>query len=191
MAAFVKFKDINSLAKHLAPHFHEAAPDIRGSDEVALWMWVKKETAEQLTLAQLRELRFLLDAEIDRFPKVVIYIKDGVVETCVANDRRLRVFVVDLDKATTVQAENEARVGAEDCGFVVYADLDHTGRSRREALEAEHGRVWDSGQARLEFEVIGHMPPLTIVRRRLDGVIGTLKATGGRSYYFDWQPREA
>lgn len=189
MAAFLKFKGINELAKHLAPRFHEASSAI-SDDDVGLWFWVKRETGESPTLAQIKQLRYLLEAEIEKFPKVVIYIKDGVVETCIANDQRLRVFIVDLDKATTVQAEHELRVGAEDCGFVVYTDLDHTGRSLREALEAEHEQVWDSGQASLEFEVLGHMSPFTIVRRRFDGVIGTLNATIGRSYYFDWQPRE-
>ena len=189
MAAFLKFKDINELAKHLAPHFHEASPAI-SDDDVGFWMWVKKETGESPTLTQIKQLRYLMEAEIDKFPKVVIYVRDKVVETCIANDQRLRVFIVDLDKATTVEAENEARAGAEDCGFVVHADLDHTGRNQREKLEAEHGKVWDNGEARLEFEVIGYMLPLTIVRRRFDGVIGTLNSTMGRSYYFDWQPRE-
>ena len=189
MAAFGKFKDINDLAKHLAPRFYETSPAI-SDDDVGLWFWVKQQTGEGPTLAQIQQLRYLLEAEIDRFPKIVIYIKDGVVETCIANDQRLRVFIIDLDKATTVEAENEARVGAEDCGCVVYADMDHTGRSRREILEAEHGKVWDNGQARLEFEVLGYMSPLTIVRRKFDGVIGTLNATMGRRYFYDWQPRE-
>ena len=189
MAGFLKFKDINELAKHLAPRFHEDRPKI-SDDDVGLWFWVKRETGESPTLGQIKQLRYLLEAEIDKFPMCVIYLRNGVVETVVANDKRLRVFIVDLDKATTVEAENEARAGAEDCGFVVHADLDHTGRSRREALEAEHGKVWDNGQAHLEFEVLGYMLPLTIVRRRFDGVIGTLNSTMGRSYYFDWQPRE-
>jgi len=194
MASFMKFKSIEEMAKHLAPRFQEDIGDgrvERRGDDVGLWMWVKRETGEGPTLAHIKQLRYLLEAEIDRFPKVVIYLKDGVVETCISNDQRLRVFIVDLDVATTVQAENEARVGAEDCGQVVYSDPDHSGRTHRAALEAEHGKVWDNGQAYLEFEVIGYMLPLTIVRRRSDGVIGTLNSTMGCGFFFNWQPREA
>lgn len=193
MAAFMKFKSIEEMAKHLAPRFQEDIAEgrvERRGDDVGLWMWVKRESGEGPTLAHIKQLRFLLEAEIDRFPKVVIYLKEGVVETCIANDQRLRVFIVDLDVATTVQAQDEARVGAEDCGQVVYSDLNHTGRTHRADLEAEHGKVWDNGQAHLEFEVIGYMLPLTIVRRRSDGVIGTLSSTMGCSFYFDWKPRD-
>jgi hypothetical protein len=45
----------------------------------------------------------------------------------------------------------------------------------REALEAEHGQVWDSDQLRQDFEVIGFMAPLVVVRRRSDGVKGSLE----------------
>lgn len=194
MAAFTKFKNIEEMAKHLAPRFQQDIADgrvERGGDDVGIWMWVKRESGEGPTLAHIKQLRYLLEAEIDRFPKVVIYLKDGVVETAISNDQRLRVFIVDLDVATTVQAENEARAGAEDCGRVVYSDPHHTGRTHRADLEAEHGKVWDNGQAHLEFEVIGYMLPLTIVRRRSDGVIGTLNSTMGCGFYFDWQPRES
>ena len=36
----------------------------------------------------------------------------------------------------------------------------------REALEAEHGKVWDTQQLGEDFEVIGFMAPLVVVRRR-------------------------
>ena len=45
----------------------------------------------------------------------------------------------------------------------------------REALEAEHGQVWDTDQLRQDFEVVGFMAPLVVVRRRSDGVKGSLK----------------
>jgi hypothetical protein len=45
----------------------------------------------------------------------------------------------------------------------------------REALEAEYGQVWDTDQLRQDFEVIGFMAPLVVVRRRGDGVKGSLK----------------
>jgi hypothetical protein len=43
----------------------------------------------------------------------------------------------------------------------------------REALEAEYGQVWDTEQLTGEFEVIGFMAPLVVVRRRSDGVKGS------------------
>jgi hypothetical protein len=45
----------------------------------------------------------------------------------------------------------------------------------REALEAEHGQVWDTGQLGQDFEVIGFLAPLVVVRRRSDGVKGSLE----------------
>ena len=45
----------------------------------------------------------------------------------------------------------------------------------REALEAEYGQVWDTEQLTKDFEVIGFMAPLVVVRRRGDGVKGSLE----------------
>jgi hypothetical protein len=45
----------------------------------------------------------------------------------------------------------------------------------RDALEAEHGRVWDTDQLRQDFEVIGFLAPVVVVRRRSDGVQGSLE----------------
>jgi hypothetical protein len=45
----------------------------------------------------------------------------------------------------------------------------------REALEAEHGQVWDTEQLTQEFEVMGFMAPLVVVRRKADGVKGSLE----------------
>jgi hypothetical protein len=38
----------------------------------------------------------------------------------------------------------------------------------REALEAEHGQVWDTTELGSEFEVLGFAAPLVVVRRRSD-----------------------
>jgi hypothetical protein len=42
----------------------------------------------------------------------------------------------------------------------------------REALEAQHGQVWDGEQLRQYFDVIGFLAPLVVVRRKADGVKG-------------------
>jgi hypothetical protein len=58
----------------------------------------------------------------------------------------------------------------------------------REALEAEHGQVWDTGQLGEQFEVVGFMAPLVVVRRRADGVKGSLEVQHSPRFYFNWQP---
>jgi hypothetical protein len=51
----------------------------------------------------------------------------------------------------------------------------------REALEAKYGKVWTTEELAEEFEVIGFMAPLVVVRRKADGVKGSLE--------FQHQPR--
>jgi hypothetical protein len=58
----------------------------------------------------------------------------------------------------------------------------------REALEAEHGQVWDTSQLTEEFQALGFMAPLIIVRRRSDGVKGSLMFQHNPRFYFSFQP---
>ena len=58
----------------------------------------------------------------------------------------------------------------------------------REALEAEHGQVWDTDQMCNDFEAIGFMAPLVVVRRRSDGVKGSLFFQHNPRFYFGFQP---
>lgn len=44
----------------------------------------------------------------------------------------------------------------------------------RQALEAEHGQVWDTQQLGADFEVLGFLAPFVVVRRRSDGVKGSM-----------------
>ena len=60
----------------------------------------------------------------------------------------------------------------------------------REALEAQHGQVWDTDQLMEEFEAIGFMAPLVVVRRRSDGVKGSLEFQHNPRFYFNFQPHE-
>ena len=57
----------------------------------------------------------------------------------------------------------------------------------REALEAQHGQVWDTDQLRDEFEAIGFMAPYIVVRRFSDGVKGSLKFEHNPRFYFNFQ----
>jgi hypothetical protein len=58
----------------------------------------------------------------------------------------------------------------------------------REALESEHGRVWDTQQLAEEFEVLGFLAPLVVARRRADGVKGSLFFQHAPRYYYGFSP---
>jgi hypothetical protein len=60
----------------------------------------------------------------------------------------------------------------------------------RQALEAEHGQVWDTEELRRDFEVIGFAAPLVVVRRRSDGQKGSLEFQHSPRLYFNWQPHD-
>ena len=54
----------------------------------------------------------------------------------------------------------------------------------REALEAEHGQVWDTKQLGDDFDVIGFAAPLVVVRRKSDGQKGSLLFQARPRFYF-------
>lgn len=60
----------------------------------------------------------------------------------------------------------------------------------RKTLEAEHGEVWTTSELGRDFEVIGFMAPLVVVRRRSDGVKGSLEFQHSPRFYFGWKPHE-
>ena len=57
----------------------------------------------------------------------------------------------------------------------------------REALEAEHGQVWDTGQLSDDFQVQGFMAPFVIVRRKRDGQRGSLEFQHDPRFYFNFE----
>lgn len=58
----------------------------------------------------------------------------------------------------------------------------------REALEAQHGQVWTTKELSGDFEVLGFMAPLVVVRRKSDGRKGSLEFQHGPRFYFNFQP---
>jgi hypothetical protein len=44
----------------------------------------------------------------------------------------------------------------------------------RKRLEAENGQVWDTTELSRDFEVLGFCAPCVVVRRKADGVKGSL-----------------
>ena len=58
----------------------------------------------------------------------------------------------------------------------------------REALEMQYGQVWDAQRLGRDFPVLGFAAPLVIVRRKSDGVRGSLAFQHHPRFYFNWQP---
>jgi len=58
----------------------------------------------------------------------------------------------------------------------------------RESLEAQHGQVRDTQQLASEFDVLGFMAPLIVVRRKSDGKKGSLMFQHHPRFYFSFQP---
>jgi len=60
----------------------------------------------------------------------------------------------------------------------------------REALEAEHGQVWDTQELGRDFRVEGFLAPFVIVRRKSDGQRGSLMFQHDPRLYFSFEPYE-
>ena len=58
----------------------------------------------------------------------------------------------------------------------------------REALEAQHGQVWDTAELRNDFSVLGFAALFVIVRRKSDGVRGSLEFQHNPRFHFNFQP---
>ena len=54
----------------------------------------------------------------------------------------------------------------------------------RAALEAKHGQVWDTDELQRDFEVLGFLAPFIAVRRREDGVVGSIVFQHYPRFYF-------
>jgi hypothetical protein len=60
----------------------------------------------------------------------------------------------------------------------------------RDALEALYGQVWYTKKLPEDFEIIGFMAPLVVVRRKSDGVKGSLEFQHAPRFFFNWQLHE-
>ena len=58
----------------------------------------------------------------------------------------------------------------------------------REYLESKHGEVWDTTELQEQFEVLGFMAPIVGVRRRCDGVKGSVLFQASPRLYFGFSP---
>lgn len=78
------------------------------------------------------------------------------------------------DPTETIRREMVAEINAEP--------------GSREYLEAKHGKVWSTSELQDEFEALGFMAPLIVVRRRSDGQKGSLTFQHSPRFYFDFEP---
>lgn len=60
----------------------------------------------------------------------------------------------------------------------------------REALEAEHGQIWDTDELIRDFEAIAFMAPYIVVCRRSDGAKGSLEFQHNPRFYFNFKRHE-
>jgi hypothetical protein len=60
----------------------------------------------------------------------------------------------------------------------------------RRGLQALHGAVWDTEELRRDFEVLGFLAPFVAVRRKRDGVLGSLAFQHQPRFYFGFHPHQ-
>ena len=60
--------------------------------------------------------------------------------------------------------------------------------NERASLEAHHGQVWNTRELAHDFIIVGFAAPLVIVRRKVDGVRGSLEFQNQPRFYFSFQP---
>ena len=58
----------------------------------------------------------------------------------------------------------------------------------REDLEKKHGQVWDTNQLGQDFEVKDFMAPYVVVKRKSDGVVGSLEFQHSPRFYYGFTP---
>ena len=78
------------------------------------------------------------------------------------------------DRAEAARRERLAEINAAAAG--------------REALEARHGQVWDTQELTRDYEVVGFAAPYVVVRRRADGLRGSLEFQHAPRFYFNFEP---
>jgi len=68
------------------------------------------------------------------------------------------------------------------------AELNAAAHPERAATEARYGRCWSTDELTRDYEVIGFAAPLVVVRRKADGVKGSLMFQHNPRLYFRFEP---
>ena len=61
------------------------------------------------------------------------------------------------------------------------------GDTTRAELEKQYGEVWSTDEMTKDFDALGFMAPYIVVRRKADGVRGSLEFRHSPRYYFNFQ----
>jgi hypothetical protein len=64
----------------------------------------------------------------------------------------------------------------------------HEEATNRLELEERYGKVWSSTELRADFEVVGFMAPLVVVKERKTGKMGSLEFQHMPRFYFNYVP---
>ena len=79
--------------------------------------------------------------------------------------------------------EGLRRVAVANINGAVESDDTDTERTR---LESVYGKVWDTRELSSEYEVVGFLAPFVEVKRKADGVQGTLEFQHRPRFYFNF-----
>lgn len=63
----------------------------------------------------------------------------------------------------------------------------NSGDPNREALAERYGQVWSTEEMSQDFDALGFMAPYIIVRRKSDGVRGSLEFCHSPRLYFNFE----
>jgi len=89
------------------------------------------------------------------------------------------------------------RLPTQDCSLCYAEVMANTDNIRREMIEtgqpaldlaANTDPTWDTDAVREQFEVLGFAAPFVVVRRKSDGVKGSLEFTHSPRIYFNFVP---
>jgi hypothetical protein len=58
----------------------------------------------------------------------------------------------------------------------------------RAALEAQYGEVFDTQELAAQYLVVGFLAPYVVVRRKCDGVLGSLEFQHRPRFFFNFHP---
>ncbi len=58
----------------------------------------------------------------------------------------------------------------------------------RQYLEDQYGDVWNTSELTRDYEVLGFMAPYVVVRRKEDGIKGSLMFQHSPRLYFQFEP---
>jgi hypothetical protein len=93
------------------------------------------------------------------------------------------------DPTEDIRRMEQARINARraDSAQTDSAQAD-SAQADRERLEKENGQVWDTEELQRDFQVLGFLAPLVIVRRRSNGVRGSLFFQHSPRFYWGFVP---